>query len=126
MRAIDTDVLVRLVVRDDPRQVERAEAFVEKSAWVSVLVLAEMTWVLDAVYEIEHSAIATAVEMLLSHESLALQDPDVVAAALGHYRRKPSLGFSDCLILEITKKAGHKPLGTFDKRLGTLDGSQTL
>lgn len=49
MRAVDTNVLVRLVARDDARQVDAAEAFVERGAWVSHLVLAEMTWVLGAV-----------------------------------------------------------------------------
>jgi len=45
MRAIDTNVLVRLITRDDSRQAAAAEAFVENGAWVSVLALAEATWV---------------------------------------------------------------------------------
>ena len=48
MRAIDTNVLVRLLVRDDPRQCEAAEGFIAKGAWVSHLVLVETVWVLDA------------------------------------------------------------------------------
>jgi hypothetical protein len=52
MRAIDANVLVRLVARDDPGQVAAAEAFVEKGAWVSVLAHAEATWVLSTVYRI--------------------------------------------------------------------------
>jgi predicted nucleic-acid-binding protein len=82
--------------------------------------------VLSAAYNLDHTAIATVIEMLLRHESLALQDPDVIAAALDHYRRKPTLGFSDCLILEIANKTGHLPLGTFDKTLGKLTGAQKL
>ena len=50
MRAVDTNVLVRLIVRDDPAQVDRAEAFVARGAWVSLLVLAETIWVLKSVY----------------------------------------------------------------------------
>ncbi len=49
-----------------------------------------------------------------------------VAVALEHYTRKPSLGFSDCLVLEIARKAGHTPLGTFDKNLGKLEGAERL
>lgn len=64
--------------------------------------------------------------MLLSHSQLTLQEPDVVAAALEHYRGAPSLGFSDCLVLEVARKAGHLPLGTFDRRLSKLDGAQRL
>jgi predicted nucleic-acid-binding protein len=126
MRAVDTSVLVRLVTRDDAAQVTSAEAFVAKGAWVSHLVLAEMTWVLSAAYDLEHDSIATALEMLLNHTSLTLQDAEVVTAALEHYRRKPALGFSDCLVLEIARKAGHTPLGTFDKNLSKLEGAERL
>ena len=126
MRAIDTNVLVRLVMRDDEKQVETAEAFVEKGVWASHLVLAEMSWVLDAVYELDHAAIAGAIGMLLNHRSLTLQDADVVARALDHYRREPKVGFSDCLVLEIARKAGHLPLGTFDKDLSNFEGAARL
>lgn len=126
MRAVDTNVLVRLVTRDDDDQVRAAEAFVEKGAWVSHLVLAETTWVLSAAYDLDDASIATAVDMLLNHKCLSLQDSEIVAAALGHYRRKPALGFSDCLALEIAKKAGHVPLGTFDKTLSKLEGAARL
>jgi predicted nucleic-acid-binding protein len=126
MRAVDTNVLVRLITRDVAAQVRSAEAFVQGGAWISHVVLAEMTWVLAAAYELGHAAIATAVEMLLSHRSLTVQDEDVVLAALVLYRRRPSLGFSDCLVLEIARKVGHTPLGTFDRKLGALAGAQRL
>jgi predicted nucleic-acid-binding protein len=123
MRAVDTNVLVRLVTRDDPKQVASAEAFVTRGAWVSHLVLAEAIWVLIAVYALEPNQIATAVEMLLNHKDLTLQDSDTVAAALEQYRRRPRLHFSDCLIREVARKAGHLPLGTFDRDLCKLDGA---
>ncbi len=126
MHAIDTNVLVRLIARDNTRQVNAAESFVTKGAWVSLLVLAETVWVLDAVYEIGHAEIALAVEMLLAHKDLTIEDPDVVLAALGQFRRKPKLGFSDCLVLEIARKAGHTPLGTFDRDLSKLEGTARL
>lgn len=126
MRAVDTNILVRLVTRDDPKQVEAAEQFVASGAWVSHVVLVEVVWVLESVYELDHAQLATAIEMLLGHRDLTLQDGDVVEAALGHYRRKPSLGFSDCLVLEIARKAGHLPLGTFDRGLGKLAGARRL
>jgi predicted nucleic-acid-binding protein len=126
MRAVDTNVLVRLVTRDDEKQVSSAEGFVEKGAWVSHLVLAETTWVLSAACDLEHAEIATAIDMLLNHKNLTVQDPDVVAVALAHYRRRPALGFSDCLVLEIARKAGHTPLGTFDKNLSKLEGTERL
>ena len=126
MRAVDTNVLLRLVTRDDPKQTTVAEQFVAKGAWVSHLVLAETLWVRESVYELGSDRIATAVEMLLSHANLTIQDSDVVSAALKHYRRRSSLGFSDFLVLEIARKTGHVPLGTFDRRLGRVDGAQQL
>ena len=126
MRAVDTNVLVRLVTRDDRRQTAAAESFVSKGAWVSTLVLMEATGVLTAVYDLTHGEIVTAVEMLLNHRELTLQDPDSVAAALEQYRKRPAVGFSDCLILETARKAGHIPLGTFDRNLSKLDGAEGL
>ena len=70
MRAVDTNILVRLVVRDDPAQVRAAEEFIVGGAWVSHLVLAETTWVLDAVYERTAEQIGTAVDMLLNRKAL--------------------------------------------------------
>jgi predicted nucleic-acid-binding protein len=126
VRAVDTNVLVRLVTRDDARQVAAAEAFVESGAWVSHVALAEATWVLTAVYELNATTIATAVQMLLDHTSLVLEDPEVVSNALGVFRHRPGLGFSDCLLLEIARRASHLPLGTFDRALGRIPGAERL
>jgi predicted nucleic-acid-binding protein len=126
MRAIDTNAVVRVIVRDNPEQVQQAEAFIAGGAWISHLVLAETIWVLDAAYERSAGQIAIAVEMLLNHKDLTLQDADVVASALAQFKKRPGLGFSDCLVLEIARKAGHLPLGTFDRDLAKLDGTQQL
>lgn len=126
MRAIDTNVLVRLVVRDDPRQLGAAEKFIAAGAWVSHVVLVEALWVLDAVYKRSAEQIASALERLLAHAQLTLQDADVIAAALGRFRAQPTLGFSDCVVLETARKAGHLPLGTFDRQLAKIDGAQRL
>ena len=126
MRAIDTNVLVRLLARNDPGQLASAEAFVQAGAWVSLLVLMETVWVLDSVYEIKPAPLADGVEMLLDHKQLVVQDADLVKMALEKYRKHPELGFSDCLILEVACAAGHVPLGTFDRRLAKLKGAQKL
>ena len=126
MRAVDTNVLVRLLVRDDTKQVQSADALIAAGAWVSHLVLAEAMWVLDAVYERTPEQIATAVEMLLNHKDLTIQDADVVAVAVGHFRKRPRLGFSDCLLVEVARKAGHVPLGTFDRNLAKVTGASLI
>jgi len=126
MRAADTNVLVRLLARDDASQVEKAARWVEGGVWVSILALAEATWVLSAVYGRGPAEIASAIETLLSHKDVTLQDSEVVAAALARFRERPTVGFSDCLQLELARKAGHLPLGTFDRGLSRLDGAEKL
>jgi predicted nucleic-acid-binding protein len=126
VRAVDTNVLVRLVTRDDTKQVAAAEAFVARGAWVPHLVLTEAMWVLTSVYDRSPEEIATAVDMLLNHQHLTLQDADAVAAAVASFRRRPALGFSDCLVLEVARKAGHLPLGTFDRDVSKLSGVERL
>ena len=126
MRAVDTNVLVRLVARDDARQAASAEAFVATGAWVSHLVLVEAVWVWTSVYKLGPREIVLALEMLLNHQHLTIQDPSTIAAALETYRRRAALGFSDCLVLEVARRAGHLPLGTIDHALGQLDDVQEL
>lgn len=126
MRAVDTNILVRLVARDEPAQVIAAEEFVSKGAWVSHLVLAETVWVLDSVYGMPREKMSMAIDMLLNHQELTVQDADVVVAALQHFRGKVSVDFSDCLVLEIARRAGHTPVGTFDRQFAKLAGVQRL
>lgn len=126
MLAVDTNVLVRLLARDDARQAKAADQFIAKGAWVSHLVLAETLWVLESVYERGATQIIEALKLLMAHESLVLQDAETVGLALAQFQLKPALGFSDCLVLEIARKAGHMPLGTFDRALARLEGAQKL
>lgn len=120
---ISASVALELI---DPRQVDGAESFAARGGWVSHLVLAETIWVLDAVYERTPEQLATAIDMLLNHEQLTIQDAEVVGNALEHFKKRPTLGFTDCLVLEIARKSGHLPLGAFDRDLGKLDGTERL
>ena len=126
MRAADSNVLIRLITGDDAKQTRAAGQFIEKGAWVSILAIGETAWVLRKVYKQNAAAIASAVQMLLDHESLILQDSETVEAALKLYRSRPALGFSDCLMLHLARKAGHLPLGTFNRALGRVEGAQKL
>lgn len=126
MRAVDTDVLVRMLTGDDAQQAEVADAFIEGGAWVSVLAVAETAWVLGTWYKQNAAGVADAVELLLLHEKLVLQDADAVEGALKLFRSRPGLGFSDCLMLQLARKAGHLPMGTFDRALGKVEGAHKL
>lgn len=126
MRAVDTNVVVRLLAQDDARQLAAARLWVEDGAWVSTLALAEAMWVLAEIYGRSAAEVASSIEILLNHQNLTLQDAEAVAAALRQFRELPSLGFSDCLLLEQARKAGHLPLGTFDRKLGKASGAHRL
>src|SRR5258708_25805878 len=101
MGAVDTNVLVRLITRDEAREAAAADVCVERGAWVPQLAVAEFARVLSTLYDFDAREIAEAVELLLQHKSLTLQESDVVARALELFRRRPALGFSDCLMLEV-------------------------
>ena len=125
MRAVDTNVLVRLLMRDDPTQAAAADAFVASGAWLSHVVLAELVWVLDSAYRLKRGQLAVVVEMLLKHEHMTVQDAHVVEAAVALFR-DCSADFSDCLVLATARKSGHLPLGTFDRALSKLSGAELV
>ena len=126
MHAVDTNVLVRLVARDNSPQLAAARSFVAGGVWASQLVLVETAWVLQQTYGFDDAELAEALAMLLNNERLTVQEADVAIAALALFKKRPALGFSDCLILETARKAGHLPLGTFDRELGKVDGARRL
>jgi len=126
MHAADTNVLVRLATGDDAAQLRAAEKFVAGGVWVSHLVLAETAWVLQSVYDLKSAQIHAAITMFLDHPGLAIQEPDVVLAALAHLHARSAVDFGDCLILEIARKAGHGPVGTFDRDFAKLPGAVRL
>jgi predicted nucleic-acid-binding protein len=126
MRAVDTIVLIRLAVRDDPRQAAAAEEFIAGGAWVSQLVLLELVWVLTSVYGFGRLEVGASLEILLNHAQLTIEDSEVAMSALRQYRKAAAVEFSDCLILEVARKAGHLPLGTFDRELGRPSGAERI
>jgi predicted nucleic-acid-binding protein len=115
--AVDTNVLLRLLVDDDPAQTARAEKFVAQGGWVSHIVLVEAVWVLKSAFALVPKQLMDLVEGLTQHQTLVLQDVETVEAALAYFRARPSLGFSDCMVLATAKAAGHTPLATFDSKL---------
>ena len=125
MRAADTNVIIRLLVRDDPAQLAIAKVEAERGLWISHVVLLEMVWVLESSYGRDRQAIAETVHMLLSTAEFGIQEPDVVRDTAARFSAS-NVDFADCLILEIAAKAGQLPLATFDAALGKLDGAERL
>jgi predicted nucleic-acid-binding protein len=126
MRAVDTNVLLRVILQDHPQQLKEAEAFLAGGAWVTAVPLAEVAWVLRSTFGFEQDSVADALEMLLQHPVLTIQDADAVGRAVDMYRVARGVSFTDCLILELARKNGHLPLGTFDRKLARLPGAERI
>ncbi len=126
MRAVDTNVVVRILTGDTPAQTVAADKFIEPGAWVPLAAVLETAWVLASNYEFSADRIAAAIEMLLGHNQLVLEDGELIQAALATFRERPAIQFADALILESARRAGHLPLGTFDKKLASRAGTVRL
>jgi|SRR5205807_9515088 len=121
MGAIDTNVLVRLLVGDDPGQTKRATAHLDKSRplWVSTVVLAETVWVLTTTYSWSKPEILAMLNTATASRDFAFQSVQTVRSAL-HLYASSKADFSDCLALELARAEGHLPFATFDKAVAKL------
>ena len=125
MIALDTNVLVRLLTRDDEAQAERAKTLVDECAgrdekvFVSTMVLVELCWTLARTYGFERNDIACAVRALSDNATISLESPGAIQAALRTYENG-SADFPDCLIVAKATEVGCKATATFDRRMKTL------
>jgi predicted nucleic-acid-binding protein len=124
--AADTNVIVRLIARDDGKQLALAMSRAAAGLWVSHVVLVEVAWVLESTYGRARADIATALDLLLDHPDLTIETPEVVRAAVAQFRAAHGIDFADSLILEIARKAGQLPLLTFDRSLSKLRGAELI
>ena len=122
MYALDTNLLVRLVVSDDLAQqravverLEKAESAGD-SLLVHPLVLVELSWVLAAAYRYERHQVADAMIALVETPALLISDKAEVVEAAESYRKGPA-DFSDYLLLALARAGGAGTLLTFDRRL---------
>lgn len=127
MLGVDTNVLVRYLVRDDQRQYERARRLINREAnkgtpvLVSLLVLLETEWVLRSRYELPKAEILAALSTLLDAADLAFEDEPSVENAL--YSWKDSAAdFADCLIEAHNRWLGCDATATFDGKALKLAG----
>ena len=130
MIALDTNVLVRYLVRDDTRQAEAARTLLEsltaeRPGYVCREVAVELVWVLERAYGLARDQIATILEELVATEGLVVEDAYDVARAASRYRAA-GVGFSDLMILAAAKRSGAHPLYTFDQKAARLDGISLL
>ncbi|MGA2206335.1 MAG: type II toxin-antitoxin system VapC family toxin [Terracidiphilus sp.] len=119
MIGIDTNVLVRFVVKDDPTQAPAAVRMIqglspEEPGWISILVLTELVWTLRRVYKLDRTSIAGVLERLLSSNDTVLEQRDVVRRALLAYQSSKA-DFADCVIAVTANLAGCSRMVTFDE-----------
>ena len=130
MESIDTNVLVRLVVRDDGAQARRAEgvfrrALESEGVRISPLVLAETVWVLRSGYKFDRASIVEVLRRLLEIEGVSVEGEPDVRAALAAFETGTA-DFADYLILESARRASALPLWTFDEKLASSTGAQLV
>ena len=127
MIALDTNVVVRYLVRDDEEQAESARSLMEgltaeRPGFICREVMVEVAWVLGRAYKFARSHVADVLVELAATESLVVEAADdVLLAAYGH--REGRADFADLMILAAAERVGARPLYTFDRKLSRLYGA---
>jgi predicted nucleic-acid-binding protein len=130
VEAFDTNVVVRLLVRDDEEQCRRAEiAFREAvfsgGAFIPSIVLVEVSWVLRVAYKFERPTTAAALRRLLATVGVHAEDPALALSSLEAFESGPA-DFADYFILEAARRGSALPLRTFDERLSKAAGTRLV
>jgi len=118
MIGLDTNVLVRYVMQDDPKQAEKASRLIESltpeiPGFVPVVALVELVWVLSSCYDLTREQVAQALDALLRTKEIVLDSAAQVAQALRTFRASAA-DFADCLIERSAAAAGCEQTMTFD------------
>lgn len=104
MKALDTNVLVRLFINDNEAQASQAQrAFEQGPVFIPITVIQELEWVLRYSYQFDPSAIVAGLRGLIAHSSAYVQDADKVLIALEWH--ESGLDFSDALHLALSQQA---------------------
>jgi predicted nucleic-acid-binding protein len=127
MLGIDTNILVRFLVRDDEAQFEKARRLIRREVaagrrvFLSQLVLLETEWVLRSRYGLQKTEIIDAISALLDAGDVQFEDEPAVEEALFVWKDR-SVGFADCLIGARNKRLGCSATATFDVKASKLPG----
>ena len=130
MIALDTNVLVRYLVRDDEQQAESARALLESlttesPGYACREVVVELVRVLERAYGVSRERVATILQELVATQSLVIEAAEDVARAAFRYQAGGP-GFSDLMVLAAADRAEARPLYTFDRKAARLEGVELL
>jgi predicted nucleic-acid-binding protein len=127
MIGLDTNILVRYVMQDDPVQSATATAWIEERlspenpGFISVVAIAETVWVLDRTYGVADQDIAAIIERLLQADVLLVENEQQVFTAMVALKKNQG-SFADALVVALGIKAGCACTLTFDRRALRLSG----
>jgi predicted nucleic-acid-binding protein len=127
MFGVDTNVLVRFLLRDDQKQAEQAKRAIEdaladgKPVVVSLLTLLETEWVLRSCAALGKKTIISTFRMLLESRDLRIEQEEVLEEALYLYENN-SADFADCLMVARYRRLGCSAMLTFDKKAASVPG----
>ena len=131
MRSLDTNILVRWLVKDDVRQAAKVRDMLQSTIesgerlFIPVTVALELEWVLRSRYSMPKPSIIKALVSLLETSEVVFQFELAIERAVNHYRRG-NADFADCLHLGLCSAENNLPLVTFDKKAARLDGAALL
>lgn len=131
MIGIDTNVLLRLIVGDEPKQAVAARNFIrdncspDEPGYVCQIVLVELVWTLAKAYGFTREHIASAIEQILETAQLDVESSTDVAAAVKDYLAGAA-DFADCLLVRMNTDAGCERTVTFDRKAAKLAGFKLL
>ena len=131
MTGLDTNVVIRFLVQDDPTQSAAAtRAFSrltkDQPGFITAVVLAEISWVLARAYKAPREDIARVLEGLLRSAELIVENAEAAYRALGVYMASSSADFADALIAETASLAGASETVTFDRNAAKEAGMRLL
>jgi predicted nucleic-acid-binding protein len=130
MTALDTNVLVRHFMQDDPTQIEPAKQFMnslsaEEPGWICLPVVVELVWVLLRTYRLNKQALVYVLDTMLGSQELVLEQADSVRRSV-HIYRNTKADFQDCLIAATAQAAGCSRTVTFDEIAARDAGMELL
>lgn len=122
MIGLDTNILVRLLVKDDQRQGEAATAYIrnavaeEDTCFINLIVLCELIWVLESAYGYGKSDISNALDKMLATRQFEIEAKDLARHAIQDYRHGKG-DIEDYLIGRVNQSHGCNRTATFDRSL---------
>ncbi len=126
MKGLDTNVLVRILVADDPGQAKRAQRYVTENApcWINRIVMCEAVWVLERLYGLSRTRIAVALGQVLDTRQFEVEDAGAIQSGISALEE--GLDFADTVIAMTNRSHGCEATATFDRKASRLDGFESL